>query len=397
MSNFVNIAPENKAMGIHIVHSSHLLGSLSLMGATPERLQAVYESESKILPPPEEPKGIITRENWRTFLGDRQYTREYLDFFTRELTRLGRDDWRGLIELYLLSGERPLVKSLTGDLTHPLIHLAYAYELRNAELATQALTYCAVHYDPQTQVYLDGRGTGTSTVASSPLGVFENIRADTRLDSYQSGPGREYIGSLIGNYGNVILEHWESWPRSENPTAADLCDAFDACVSLLVGTVKDDNATYDFFLLHALTGCHALRLLLPELPEEYHAALFHQWWLNVVMVYIMQGRPPIDDSCFTNYPIDGKDWSVPIKLATEGPAGFDAHYVKTIRAIQAASELGAQVERPEVSRHPDEWYLKAATKFAETFRIHGGFGPVDSDMIGQLMALIGQGTSERHE
>lgn len=404
MSRFINIPPEHKSLGVHIVHSPHLLASLAFLGATPARLQEVYASESKILLPPEKPQGIITTDNWRTYLGERQHTREYLDFFERELARLD-GDWRALVERYLLSGEKPLVKSLTGDLCHPLIHLAYAYELGNAELTADALTYCAVHYDPQTQVYLDGRDSllpsSSSTTkkdaptASSPLEVLENIRADARLEGFPQGPGREHFAPLFKQHGDVVLGHWRSWPPAGTPSTAEFCQAFDACVSILVGTVSD-SGKYDFILLHALTSCHALRVLLPELPKEYHATLFSQWWLFTIMVYITQGRPAIDDSLFTDYPLDGKGWSVPIGLATESPAGFDAHYVKAIRAIKTASDLRSQVAGSAASSHTEEWYLKAATRFAQTFQTYGGFGPADEDMILQLIALTGQGSNDRH-
>lgn len=409
MGKFVNIPPEHKSLGIHIVHSPHLLASLSLMGATPSRLHQVYASESKILLAPEKPRGYINRDNWRLYLGQRQHTREYLDFFERELARL-EGDWRALVETYLLleGGDEkapPLFKSLTGDLNHPLIHLAYTYELRNAELATDALTYCAVHYDPQMQVYLDKRELSMSSsnknndapVASSPLQVLANIRADARLDGFPDGPGRELFAPLFLRHEDVVMDHWRSWPPAKaddgTPSVEEFCDAFDACVSILVGTVPDGGKC-DFILLHALTGCHALRLLLPELPRKYHAALFNQWWLFTIMVYITQGRPAIDDSVIAEYPLDGKDWSVPINLAIESPSGFDAHYVKAIRAIKAASDLKAQVVSS--ASHSEQWHLKAATRFAQTFRTYGGFGPADEDMITQLISLSGQGSSERH-
>lgn len=396
MGKFINIAPEHKSLGIHIVHSPHLLASLSMLGATPQRLQEVYKSESKILLSPEAPKGTINKENWRSLLGNREHTREFLDFFTRELDAVD-GDWRSLVEKYLLSGPSPLIKSLTGDLNHPLIHLQYAYELQNAELATDALTYCAVHYDPQTEKYLDARASQTpapARTAGSPLEVFAHIRNDARLDGFPPGPGREHFGPLFEQHASVVLEHWRSWPplAAGQLTTAQFTEAFDACVALLVGTVQDGEA-YDFIMLHALTGCHALRVLLPELPEEHHWTLFNQWWLATITMYITQGRKKIDEELFTRFSLDGKGWSSTIKLATEGPAGFDAHYVKAIRAIKTASELADQTGS---SRHPAEWYLKAVTRFAETFRSYGGFGPVDEAMIAQLMALSGQGSSERH-
>ncbi|KAJ4391089.1 hypothetical protein N0V93_004703 [Gnomoniopsis smithogilvyi] len=395
MGNFINIAPENKALGIHIIHSPHLLASLQLLGAPPARLAEVYASESKILPPPPSPKATITTANWRDHLGDRAFTQAYLAFFTHELTTTHHGNWRELLAIYLLADPAPLIYSVTGDLCHPLIHLGYAYELGNADLATDALVYCAVHYDPATEAYLRAR-SDSNNPANSPLEVLARVRADSSLAGFPpKGPGREHFAPLFEKHESIVLEHWATWPPpgEHEISAEQLSEALDACVGLLVGTTREGES-YDFILLHALTGCYALRVVLPEVPVKYHTALFHHWWLFTLMVYITQGRPEIDDSLFTGYPLERKDWSTPVKLAIESPAGFDAHYVKAIRAIKSASDYSGQVRRS--SRHSEEWYLKAATRFAETFRSYRGFGPVDEDMIQQLMALTGQGSSERH-
>lgn len=401
MGKFIKIAPENKAQGIHIIHSPHLLGSLQLLGASPARLAEVYANESKILPPPPSPETTITTANWREYLGDRAFTQAYLAFFTQELNNTHQGNWRALLATYLLTGPAPLIHSVTGDLCHPIIHLGYAYELGNADLAIDALVYCAVHYDPVTEKYLSIRSSSPapSHPASTPLEVLARIRADERLKGFPpEGPGREHFSPLFEQHGSVVMEHWRAWspaaPDGEI-SAESLCEALDTCVSLLMGTSREGGEDgYDFILLHALTGCYSLRVVLPEVPVKYHAALFNQWWLFTLMVYITQGRPEIDDTLFTEYPLGGRDWSTPVTLAIESPAGFDAHYVKAIRAIQSAAEFSAQVGG--TARHPQEWYLKAATKFAQTFKSYKGFGAVDEDMVQQLIALSGQGSSERH-
>lgn len=416
MAKFVHVAPEDKDKAIHIVHSAHLLASLHYLGATPARLREVYASESQILLPRPAPSDgtttpPISADDWRAFLGRRDRAREYLDFFEGELARLG-GDWRALAARYLLPSDGggpnaaapPLVESLTGDLCHPLIHLAYAYELRSGELAADALAYCAVHYQPETPGYLDARSSSSSSsptaaaaaaAASSPLEVLENVRRDARLDGFPSpGPGREHFGAVFAQHEDVILHHWRSWPPPGAPlTTEHFRQAFDASVALVVGSSSSpDGDAYDFILLHVLTSCHALRVLLPEFPEEYQAVLFNQWWLFTLMVYITQLRPAIDDALISDYALEGRDWSYPIKRATESSAGFDAHYVKTIRAIQVAGDVGALF-----GGQSPEWYLKAAVRFAEGFRHYKGFGPVDDDMINQLMALSGQGSSQRHQ
>ena len=78
-------------------------------------------------------------------------------------------------------------------------------------------------------------------------------------------------------------------------------------VALLVGA-KKPGQPFDFIILHVLTACHAVRVILSEIPGEWHARLFQQWWLFAIMVYIIQVRPEIRDDTIADYDLKGRDW-----------------------------------------------------------------------------------------
>jgi Questin oxidase-like len=82
-------------------------------------------------------------------LVDGRYARAYLDFFEDEVVR-SNYDWKRVVQRYVVDGDEPLLSGLiSGGLQdlfsvlmiacHPLIHLAYAYELNNVEVAAEGI------------------------------------------------------------------------------------------------------------------------------------------------------------------------------------------------------------------------------------------------------------------
>lgn len=170
----------------------------------------------------------------------------------------------------MFSGPDLLIKgNSTHDLCHPLIHLAYAYEIQSKEIATGALTLAAIHHESFTHRFPDKGAPSSrdpSKAARSPFGVLSRIRSDGRLDSFTKTPGRERLEPFLANYESVIQEYWrDSWPTT-NPTE-QFREALDASVALLVGTKKPEQS-FGFIILHVLTACHAVRVILPELSAE---------------------------------------------------------------------------------------------------------------------------------
>ena len=300
---------------------------------------------------------------------------------------------------------------------HCIIHLGYAFELQSRELAMEALTLTTCFHDSLGKYLIDPAYTiqlppnsGPAKPSSSTLSILRNIRADPRLERIPHHHGAIGMAELFKKYENVVLEHWNSWAFDYPGSKLD--DVFEEAqrtpIALLVGSkyppTKKDSKEYDFFLVHLLTTSHALRILLPivaELarergaggkrqrgPREWQIVLLRQWWLFFVAVYIMQGRPEIDESRFTGQQEEeGKErgnsgewsesndeeaaqkgWKRVVKEAVEGEWSLDSHFVKAVRAIKVAGETWAKDEEGE------RWYLDAARVLVKEFNGWGGFG-----------------------
>lgn len=268
----------------------------------------------------------------------------------------------------------------------------------------QTLALSAIHFDP-TQNRLLALPSSTSIYSSSSLyDILAHIRIDKSFDSLPDHKGRENLQPLFDSYSPIVLQYYNAWQITDLQKA--LQDAFDLSVSLLSDT-KVDGEHYDFILLHVLTACHALRVILPEIGGEHHLKLLRTWWLYTLSMYITQMRPELHDDSTSGYDLKGRDWNWVYKQALESPGAADVHYVKgmfssivplclfkfgkfpnqvflAIRGLREASLYG--------NRNPT-WYLKAAVKFAEEFDYYGGFGPVDGDMIDQLTQMMGSQNS----
>jgi hypothetical protein len=127
-----------------------------LFGAAPQRLFDIFDGECKTLEPWSDSPHEVTRVDWNRYTGDKRYSldvvadgryaRAYLDFFEDEVVR-SNYDWKRVVQRYVVEGDEPLLSGMiSGGIPdmmrlmiacHPLIHLAYAYELNNVEVATE--------------------------------------------------------------------------------------------------------------------------------------------------------------------------------------------------------------------------------------------------------------------
>lgn len=142
---------------------------------------------------------------------------------------------------------------------------------------------------------------------TSVLEILDRVYHDKRLDGAFSTRGPSNAVKILLDHEAVLLEHWNSWSIS-NPVE-QFRESQQAAVLLLVGTVPSDSSTYDFFLVHLLTTSHAVRVLLPLIPEKFHIPLVRQWWLLVLVTYIGQLRPRIDGGIVRDHELRGLGWA----------------------------------------------------------------------------------------
>lgn len=348
-------------------HLPHLLSSAYLLGASPDQLQTLYETEHKELEPWSDSPAEIVDDDWRDFLGDRTYQRAYVDFFEdRVVTREANWEWKRVVEQYMFyppDGGVPLINNVIAGLGHPLIHLGYAYEIDNKSVAIEALSMAATQYNFMHK-YLDDpaytrpppKGAFSST---SPMEILDKIRGDSRFnglfDEYQ---GSGNIEILFDKHEDLVLEYWNAWRVGEDPVKR-FRESQEAATALLVATVPPGTHSYNFLIVHLLTTSHAVRILLPFIPTKFHISLVRQWWLFTLSVYIAELRPKIDPD-YVPWPEGSaaKTWSYVEDRALNSRWATDAHFVKAVRAMREAARTWGDVH---------ERYLASAVRLVDDF------------------------------
>ena len=92
-------------------HVPHILGSAYFFGSTPEHLNEVYDAEAKGLDPWVDSPSEITKDDWRDYLGRKEYQRAFVDFFEDQLVQHGYD-WKKLLDDFMFGGKEPLINCL---------------------------------------------------------------------------------------------------------------------------------------------------------------------------------------------------------------------------------------------------------------------------------------------
>lgn len=226
----------------------------------------------------------------------------------------------------------------------------------------EALGLAATCYSDLHKYLDDPRYSKQSTTydTSSPLEILSRVQKDRHFDNVFDTPGGDNMTVVFRDHEAQLLTHWNAWHISD-PTV-QFKDSQEAATALLLASGKTG---YDFFIVHLLTTSHAIRILIPLMPPEFHLALLRQWWLVTLAIYIAQLRPKIDIESIKNYDTEGRDWSWIDREAVSGRWSLDAHFVKAVRAMKVAAVTWGD---------KDEFYLKAAVKFAGEFRGWDGFG-----------------------
>lgn len=245
---------------------------------------------------------------------------------------------------------------------HPLIHLAYAYEVGSKDVATESLSLACTEYDPIHEYFDSPIPDNSIFKSASFLEIISRIYGDGRFDGLFTDPGFSNIFILLEHHRDIISVYWNAWDLTNLLEAFK--DSQKASCRILVEThVK--GLKHDFFLAHVLTVSHAVRVVLPMVPSEHQINLLRQWSMFTLLVYIAQLRRPIQEGFVDTVELNGRDWKWVNEQAIRGKWSLDSHYVKVIRAIRNISETWGD---------DDSWCLKAAVKFADSFGGWGGFG-----------------------
>jgi hypothetical protein len=145
-------------------------------------------------------------------------------------------DWKRVVQRYVVEGDEPLLSGMISGGTlrlwlmvacHPLIHLAYAYELNNVEVAAEgcslgllmvALAVACIdrdflykYIDAKQKYKVFARTTTPTTPSKSLLEILDLMRLDTRFDGLFESPGYWNIPILFASREETVLEYFNLW------------------------------------------------------------------------------------------------------------------------------------------------------------------------------------------
>lgn len=251
-------------------HLPMVLEAMGRLGASPERLDAYAEHYNRVHAVPEMPARVapLSSETWRSAIGDRSREADLRGFFATEVAKFGGAE---TIRLYMPE----LAQGVAASATHGLMRLAYAVRRRDEAEIGIALGYWAATY-----LAFPVR-SGTSKAGPVEL-VLEMQGNPAFLDITVSS-------TLLWKW----IEHTGTLPQFQQllgrmaPEETSLETLRQASLALYAGTMT-------FEALHAVTGCHWLRLVWPfiDAPE----ALASYWWENVLSLYARIGLPALPDA-----------------------------------------------------------------------------------------------------
>jgi len=266
-------------------------------------------------------------------------------------------DWKQELRHFLFSGKEPLFHGLIGGLGHPLIHLGYAYEMDSKEVAMEALGLASVQYN-FLHKYLDDScyAKPSPFKSKSPLDLLIRLSKDDRFNSIPRKPELDELEKILDDREAFFSEYWNGWDIDDPKKQFELSQ--EAAVALFVATVRPGTHAYDFFIVHLLTTSHAVRILLPFFPPQHHVTLVREWWLLVLAVFIIRGRP-VPDPDNVESDLKGKNWKYVEDKALDSPWSTDAHFVKAIRAMREAAQTWGDVH---------EQFIRAAVSFVDNFQ-----------------------------
>jgi len=246
-----------------------MLVALDQLGALPARLEewfAIYRDVSRLVPQPP-PVAPIGRADWRDFLGDRSRERDYRDFFTAEVLRLGIGP---AVAAYLPT----LTPGIAGSALHSFMRLTYGVMRNDPAEVGAALGYWSA-------VYLElCLATGAEPVTSEPVEVL------TRMKPVEAYRHIEPELDLLWTFMREVAKRSEfRGVVNELRIGADSLDRVRrASLALYAGTM-------DFCALHALTGSHWLRIVWPALPDPNLALRY--FWQAIATLYPKIGFPDL--------------------------------------------------------------------------------------------------------
>ena len=294
-------------------HLPMALLALEKIGADQEKLTNFYQKNCKNLVPLDKP-GRQKPSNLLETLGQRDQFNNHLSYFEYHIEESGVENILTKFLPFLLPG-------ICASAFHALIRLAYAVEANDSREVAYALAYWSSEY--QTLGTLNPSIEGSLTKILSEISLI----------------GRNHIfapGIIVDRMAEIsLLEKYQySVFQPTNITLDQLARL----------AIKAYLLTNDFTLLHGVTGCHALRIILPWVSHKELALRY--FWQAFVVAYLSTGSISFDNKLATVRRTN--DWD---EILTRGRSSNNSHVIKIVNTCWS-----------EYQHYEDSEYLAAASQ-----------------------------------
>jgi len=297
----------NKYKNLSCYHGNYLanhlpmvLYSLKYLGIEDEKLDFFannYIEKTKIVEI-KESKVLILEENFHKYLGKRLYYCEYIDFFEKEIERLGIEK---VVEKYL----EQLAYGISCEAFHPLIRLSFALEYKNSEEVIRSLAYLANSYYSF---------------------KVEKLRENFNIDEIAKSLENSKFFKELNHQGNIQDKMIRVKNQSELkdviyrlPKNIEIEKALELISAM---TIELYLKTENFTLLHGVTSCQALKVVLPYIKDKF--SLLNSYFIGVQIAYLSTNC--VEVSNYQN-DIDNLTWEeIKEKVIKED----DSHTIKLV-------------------------------------------------------------------
>ena len=248
-------------------HLSMALISLYKMGASIEQMDNFYNQYTeKLVPFNRDKKNIsesFSQEDLVLSLGGSDKFSTHLSFFENEIEQKGISETLRIYIPILLPG-------LCASAFHALIRLAYGVEMEDKDEIAFALAFWSSEFQPL--------GKLSETVDKSLLEILTDMIPIARSHEFKKG--------LIVDHMVEIAE-LESYKKAIfQPKNIKLKDIADLAINAFLGTSS-------FTILHGVTACHAMRIILPFIENKNIAIRYY--WQGFLTAYLSTGAVEILD------------------------------------------------------------------------------------------------------
>ncbi|KAI8062265.1 hypothetical protein BC940DRAFT_309197 [Gongronella butleri] len=374
--------------GVRHNHTAHILLACYSLGATAEELQTQYDyhlSVQRALSPlhyDDPHASLLNQGEFGAHLGDPKYFHDYLVFYTKEIELHGFD---AAFKKHF-TNPKVFVQSHNGIL-HGLIHVGYALEFRNNLVLAEGLALCSTQppdYDASQPIFsnwLLDRGLAPQPnhpgKATSVLDILDTLHANRAQLGFETA--RPFTMSDAIGYDRVTSDksakfieatcsqwHLEADEKVLKSKFLELSKAIVYAYATTMPSRDDGAAYFDFFILHALTSCYFMPLILRHFSIEQQVAVLQFYMRHVSVVYLIAGAPKVNRSWLDDEDGNEKEadergvqaWWPVIKSSINF---LDLHLVKAVRTlVMLDSQFGQE--------DPNHIFYKAARLTALTFK-----------------------------